>query len=268
MKPLFLSQDGPPDAPNPTQRFYGLGTPFKGTFESFNLPWYGDVTDDGIEYKHNNFKDAAATLCNDPWNAGPPENTNNKANFILARKCTNAVMVTRLMEDSRFGQNGTTRNNFWLPETDLLRPHSSWTMGAAALIARATDPLSNNAPPLRGCNDDAEGLEVIGIFNASSVNREDTFVAPTVQPALDNESYDQIFTTNTLLIKSSNVPVSAKFLHSSDNDFVTIHISSSVATFVLFAVILLSTGVLVYRFGRRRSSSPIFLPTSSYRVKV
>lgn len=252
-----------PAVPNkaPTELFYGLGMPILGTLKGLdpkteNHNWFKNGRVLPVKYDIYQFVHAADEWCRTPYDANN-EDQNTK---ISRQRCAVATWIVSLMGHENFYPDGLEfSDNFYIPTQREFPSRGSWTMGAAALIARAQMSVD---PGLKGCVRDMVGLEVMGIFNGSTDSTEDTFVSPAVQPAFDDESYDEDFTnTPPTIIKSSHVPSSAKFINSlSDNNFMTTQLSLSFANFALFAVLLVAISAWVYRRSLRRASPNIILP--------
>ena len=235
--------------------FYGLSKPISGTLkglvpELFVNDWFSSV-----HYDHKVFKVRSRAWCNSTYPSKDPSDTPGTEMYpILKKRCVSAAWIVSVLEHPGFYTTSNLRENLYIPTQPEIKARASWTMGAAVLIAQAQN---SPEPGLKGCGYHTDGLEVMGIFNGSTDGMEDTFVAPAIQPAFDDESYDEVFTSDTGLIKSSDVPSSAKFIHSlSDNNFIT---APLFANFALFAVILVAIGAWVYRRCLRRASPNISL---------
>ena len=245
-----------------TEIFYGLGMPISGTLKgldraAFAKDWIFPVRYDSIDLI-SKAKNWCRTHWVNPNDINNHDDPRNKMFPILAKKCATATWIHSLLDLELTYPDEGLKGGFYIPNQREFTGRDSWTMGAAALIARAEN---SDRPGLKGCVLDQHGLEVLGVFNGSSDGMEYDFVAPVIQPAFDDESYDEVFTADAQLIKSSDVPSSAKFIHSlSDNNIISVQVSLSFANLAFFAVILVAVGAWVYRRALRRASSNISLP--------
>ena len=240
-----LINDQVPQAPR--ELFYGLGMPIYATFQGLDAASFTNGRIIPVPYRNADFIAKARDWCEGTAQDGEGDNP------FLRQRCASAAWIVSLLDHDTFYNGPNLRNNFYIPTQREFTARASWTMGAAALIAQAQNS------GLKGCANHVHGLEVMGIFNGSTDGIEDALVDPAIQPAFDDESYDEVFTADTQLIKSSDVPSSAKFIHSlSDNNFITAQVSLSFANFALFAVILVAISAWVYRRALRRAS-----PTTS-----
>lgn len=240
-----------------TRFFYGLGKPIFSNLKALEA---GDTSNDRIfpvSYNHDQFITKAKDWCK-------TAKVGEDADDFVKRRCTIAAWIVKLLQGTSIYPNDNLRNKLYIPTQRETRARASWTMGAAALIARA----QNSARPgLKGCDHHPHGLEVLGIFNGSTDGMEDVFVAPAVEPAFDDGFYDEVFTTNTQLVESSYVPSSAKFIHSlSDNNFITAQFSLSFANFAFFVAMLVAIGAWVYKRRSRRATPNISLPGDMVKI--
>ena len=240
-----------------TEIFYGLGMPILGTLKALDNPadvnWFKNDRIFPVHYNRVQFINKAKIWCSSNWvhpnNEDNEDDPRNKMYPIRLKRCAAATWIDSLLDHGTFYPDGNLKNGFYIPSQREFTGRDSWTIGAAALIARAQN---SGTPGLKGCENHPHGLEVMGIFNGSTDVMEDGFVDPANPP---------VFTADTQLIKSFDVPSSAKFIPSlSDNNFITVQASLSFANFAFFAVILIAVGAWVYRRALRRASSNISLP--------
>lgn len=250
----------------PFDLFYGLSKPISETIKALDRNRFRFKRILPVQYNHTDFLARSKVWCERvyqvPEDDGHEDHPDNRFYTYALQRCVSAAWISALMDNSPALYSGSNlRGNFYIPTSRELKSRTSWSMGAAALIARTQN---SEHPGLKGCADHVDGLEVMGIFNGSTDGMEDDFATPADEPAFDDEFNDEVFTTtNTHLIESSDVPSSAKFIHSlSDNNFITAQFSLSFVNFALVAVLLITIGAWVssYRRGSRRASPNIFLP--------
>jgi hypothetical protein len=270
----------------PKNFFYGLGMPIRGALLGINHAtnsddWFENGRFLPVKYNRDQFIERGKAWCEKARGSDMDERRDALADAngredgvkdMLAyrkRRCANVAWIVALMESDKIYPGGALRNDFYIPTQRDIPSRASWTMGAAALIARA-QVLPPKDRGLKGCVvEGGLGLASMGTFNGSADSMD---VAPAIQSAFDDELYDEDFTTNTPLTgieSSDHVLSSAKFIHSlSDNNSIIVQFPLSFASFALLSVILVAIGAWVYRRGLRGASPTgnIFLPRDMVKV--